>query len=168
MYFAENTHKAIIPKDVFDKANEILEENRKKAKSSRKPPRKYIFTGKIKCLNCGKNYKRKIYQGKIFWSCTTYVEEGRNACPAKQIPEQILMSKTFAVLGITDFSEDLFREKIKQIIVPKHEQLRFVLQDGREIEVEWKNPSRRESWTEEKRQKARERTLNFWKEVKEC
>ena len=42
-------------KDVFEMAGRILEENRKKAKTSRETPKKYIFTGKIKCLNCGKN-----------------------------------------------------------------------------------------------------------------
>lgn len=48
MYYAEDTHEPIVKKEEFDKATAILEENRKKAKTSRKTPQRYIFTGKIK------------------------------------------------------------------------------------------------------------------------
>lgn len=166
MYYAQNTHQPIVEQDIFQKTNKILEENRQKVKSDRKTPQKYVFTGKIKCLNCGKNYKRRIYQGKIYWSCATYVQEGQKVCSSKQIPEQILVSKTSEILGINDFSEEIFGEKIKQIIVPKHEHLTFVFNDGEKVKITWKNPSRRESWTDEKRQMARERAINFLKKGK--
>ena len=166
MYYAEGTHEPIVEKDAFDKATEILEKNRKKARTSRKTPKRYIFTGKIKCNNCGKNYKRKIYNKKIYWMCQTYAEEGRNVCSSKQIPEEILMSKICEVLGINDFNEDLFKEKIKHIIVPESGLLTFVFHDGNEVTLKWQNKSRSESWSEEKRQAARERAINFLKEGK--
>ena len=166
MYYAEGTHEPIVEKDAFDKATEILEKNRKKARTSRKTPKRYIFTGKIKCMNCGKNYKRKIYNKKIYWMCQTYAEEGRNVCSSKQIPEEILMSKICEVLGINDFNEDLFKEKIKHIIVPESGLLTFVFHDGNEVTLKWQNKSRSESWSEEKRQAARERAINFLKEGK--
>ncbi len=166
MYYAEGTHEPIVEKDAFDKATEILEENRKKAKTNRRTPKRYIFTGKIKCMNCGKNYKRKIYNKKIYWMCQTYAEEGRNVCSSKQIPEEILMSKICEVLGINDFNEDLFKEKIKHIIVPESGLLTFVFHDGNEVTLKWQNKSRSESWSEEKRQAARERAINFLKEGK--
>ena len=166
MYYAEGTHEPIVEKDAFDKATEILEKNRKKARTSRKTPKRYIFTGKIKCMNCGKNYKRKIYNKKIYWMCQTYAEEGRNVCSTKQIPEEILMSKICEVLGINDFNEDLFKEKIKHIIVPESGLLTFVFHDGNEVTLKWQNKSRSESWSEEKRQAARERAINFLKEGK--
>ena len=163
MYYAEGTHEPIVEKDAFDKATEILEKNRKKARTSRKTPKRYIFTGKIKCMNCGKNYKRKIYNKKIYWMCQTYAEEGRNICSSKQIPEEILMFKVCEALGINDFNEDLFNEKIKQIVVPENGLLTFVFHDGNEITLKWQNKSRSESWNEEKRQTARERAINFLK-----
>lgn len=163
MYYAENTHDPIIEKYKFEMASEILEENRKKAKTSRKTPQRYIFTGKIKCNNCGKNYKRKIYNKKIYWMCQTYAEEGKNVCSSKQIPEEILMSKVCEALGINDFSESVFNERIKQIVVPENGLLTFVFHDGNKITLKWKNKSRSESWNEEKRQTARERAINFLK-----
>lgn len=166
MYYAEGTHEPIVEKDAFDKATEILEKNHKKARTSRKTPKRYIFTGKIKCMNCGKNYKRKIYNKKIYWICQTYAEEGRNVCSSKQISEEILMSKVCEALGINDFSETLFNEKIKQIIVPENGLLTFVFNDGNEVTLKWRHKFRSESWSEEKRQVARERAINFLKEGK--
>lgn len=163
MYYAENTHDPIIEKYKFKMASEILEENRKKAKTSRKTPQRYIFTGKIRCNNCGKNYKRKIYNKKIYWMCQTYAEEGKNVCSSKQIPEEILMFKVCEALGINDFKEDLFNEKIKQIMVTESGLLTFVFHNGNKITLKCKNKSRSESWNEEKRQTARERAINFLK-----
>lgn len=163
MYYAENTHDPIIEKYKFKMASEILEENRKKAKTSRKTPQRYIFTGKIKCNNCGKNYKRKIYNKKIYWMCQTYAEEGKNVCSSKQIPEEILMFKVCEALGINDFKEDLFNEKIKQIMVTESGLLTFVFHNGNKITLKCKNKSWSESWNEEKRQTAREHAINFLK-----
>ena len=163
MYYAEGTHKSIIDKDVFEMAGRILEANRQKAKISRETPKKYIFTGKIKCLNCGKNYKRKVCKGKVYWICATYAEEGKNVCNSKQIPQEILMSKTCEVLGINNFDENLFSKNIKQILVPNHELLTFVFYDGNEFTLKWENKPRSESWSEDKRQMAREKALERMK-----
>ena len=76
------------------------------------------------------------------------------------------MSKACEALDINDFSETLFNEKIKQIVVPESGLLTFVFHDGNEVTLKWENKSRSESWSEEKRQMARERTINFLKEGK--
>lgn len=43
------------------------------------------------------------------------------------------MSKACEVLGINIFDEKLFAKNIKQILVPNHELLTFVLHDGNEV-----------------------------------
>lgn len=159
MYYAKGTHIPIIEKTVFDKSSKIMEISRQKVKSSREPNIVYPFTSKIKCLNCGKNYKRKKYNGVAFWNCTTYLEEGKDYCFSKRIPEEILMSKASQVLGINTFDEDIFKKRIKQIIIPNHGLLTFVFNDGKEVTLSWQNKSRSESWTAAKRQAAREQTL---------
>ena len=45
------------------------------------------------------------------------------------------------------------------IQVVSHSTLRFILHDGQFIDRDWENPSRRESWTDEMKQAARERQL---------
>lgn len=165
-YYAENTHTPIIDKDVFEKANKIMCANRLKAKSSKLPNNVYPFTSKIMCGKCGKNYKRKKNHGIAYWNCSTYLEQGKNACFTKRIPEKILVSKACEALGINSFDEKLFKEKIKQIIVPNHETLIFSFYDGEEIELKWHYASRSESWTEEKKELAREKAINFLKKGK--
>lgn len=166
MYYAEGTHEPIIEKDVFQKVCKNLEENRQRVKSSRQANNIYPFTSKIKCMNCGKNFKRKKYRSVPYWNCTTYLEEGKDYCFSKRIPEEILMSKACEVLGINNFDEKLFAKNVKQILVPNHELLTFVFHDGNEVTLKWENKSRSESWSEEMRLKARERAINFLKEGK--
>ena len=108
-----------------------MERSRQKVKSSRSSNIIYPFTSKIECLNCGKNYKRKKYNGVAFWNCTTYLEEGKGCCFSKRIPEEILMSKAAQALDINAFDEDIFNERIKQIIIPNHELLTFIFNDGK-------------------------------------
>lgn len=159
MYYAENTRIPIIDKDVFEKANKTMCANRLKAKSSKLPNNVYPFTSKIMCGMCGKNYKRKKNHGIAYWNCSTYLEQGKNACFTKRIPEKILVSKACEALGINSFDEKLFKKKIKQIIVPNHETLIFSFYDGEEIELKWHYASRSESWTDDKKKLARERAL---------
>jgi hypothetical protein len=43
--------------------------------------------------------------------------------------------------------------------VPKQNHLTFILYDGNQVSKEWNDRSRRDSWTEEMKQVARERTI---------
>ncbi|NBI87897.1 recombinase family protein, partial [Lachnospiraceae bacterium] len=74
----------------------------------------------------------------------------------QQIPENILITKTAEILGVTGFDRETLMEQIKEILVPKHYCLVYVFHDWRTKEVTWQHKSRRESWTDEMRQKARE------------
>ena len=61
-----------------------------------------------------------------------------------------------SLIGLTN---ELLKEYITMIIVPSPNHLVYHLNDDRIIEIEWKHHSRRESWTPEMRQKARECAL---------
>lgn len=158
-YYAEDTHPAIIDLDTFQRAQEILSKNREKYLVKNKGC-KYPFTGKIVCGICGKHYGHRNKQGRISWNCYTYLKYGKDNCPSKQIPEEILISLSTKVLGIKKFDEVTFEEKIKEIQVPEPTVLIFVFKDGNVAKKEWNYKSRKESWSEEARQKAREISLN--------
>ena len=87
------------------------------------------------------------------------MNEGKNACPSKQIPEEVLKKLASEVLNITKFDENLFTEKIDLIEVSEDRSLDFIVSDKTKIHKTWHYTSRSESWTEEKRQAARERAL---------
>jgi len=60
------------------------------------------------------------------------------------------------VLGLTEFDPLVFDKRIKEIRIPQHNQLLIICRDGSEILHKWQDRSRRESWTGEMRQAARE------------
>lgn len=156
-YYAEGTHNAIIDMEIFQKAQERLLEI-KNNHTAKKPQVKSVFTGIITCPKCNKNYKRNTSNGSVGFNCRTYLEQGKSACHGKKIPEDTLISVCKEVLGIDVFNENLFTSKVKQIIVPKPNYLLFILTDGIEVKKVWQDRSRRDSWTDEMKQSARERT----------
>jgi DNA invertase Pin-like site-specific DNA recombinase len=146
MYHVEGNHEAIIDKETFDAAQEELA--RRAARHKSKPKNRSRFTGKITCGLCGKHYRRKIaspgsqYE-KPVWICATYNQHGKAACPASlQIPEDILTATV--------------DEGFSSIFVPEPNVLVVTMPDGSTTERRWQHRSRRESWTDEMRQQARE------------
>ena len=90
-YYVENNHQPIISRDLFEKAQRILNERKRKGKAKELSP----FSSKIICLACGKTYTRRKnnrntpYE-KWIWSCRTYVRHGRKCCGAHSIKEKDL------------------------------------------------------------------------------
>jgi len=156
-YFAEGTHPAIIDTATFETTQAVMEERRRLCGAKSNTHNRYPFSGIIRCGSCGKKYKRKVKAGKAAWQCPTFLKEGKNACPAKQIPEAVLYLKGAEVLGQEEFDAKIFEKEIKEIRVPEFNTLVFMFRDGHTEGKVWQDRSRRESWTDEMRQLAREK-----------
>ncbi|PYG85717.1 DNA invertase Pin-like site-specific DNA recombinase [Ruminiclostridium sufflavum DSM 19573] len=157
-YYSEDTHPAIIDMETFEMAQEIMERRRNRFGNKKDvTPNKYPFSGKIVCESCGKNYKRKVTAGKPYWQCSTFLQDGKDYCHAKQIPEDILHTVTAAALGLAVFETEAFTDRIAEIRVPEANKLVFVFHDGRFVERVWHDRSRADSWTDEMKQAARDR-----------
>ncbi len=157
-YYSEGTHEAIIDKDTFEKAQEVVRRVREKH-SGRKPRGNHPFSGMITCGICGSHFKRITCHGSVAWNCRTYQEEGRLKCAAKRIPESVLEETAAGVLGLDTFDADAFKAQIERIDVPGANRLIFVFKDGHTEERTWKDRSRAESWTPEMREAARQKAL---------
>ena len=158
-YFAEGTHPAIVSTEIFETAKRLRAERAAHFNARDNSKNTYPFSGEILCERCGKKYKRKKAVGKFNWQCSTFLQEGKAACPAKQIPEDTLMAVTAEVLVLAEFDEDVFKKSITEIRVPDNNCLAFFFSDGRIVHRKWQDRSRRESWTDEMKQVARERAL---------
>jgi len=119
------------------------------------------------CPHCGKNYKRMKSNGSVGWNCSTYLTKGKSECSGKKIPETTLIELYNKILGIDEFDNNAFKANVKQIIVPSPNNLIFIMSDGRQIEKVWYDNSRKDSWTDEKKQKASERTV-LQRSEKQC
>lgn len=153
-YYVEEAHEPIIDKETFQLVQQRLDEM-KHFNLAKMPNAVYPFSGMLHCPHCGKNYRRKTTATGIVWICSTYNTKGKRFCPtAKQIPEDKLYAACCEALEISDFDEDIFQSEIQQIIVPAPNQLEFIFHKGTTKTVEWKDRSRSESWTDEKRKRA--------------
>ena len=163
-YYVRDAHDPIVTNACFNAVQEEIERRAKKANTNTELVFN-SFSGLITCGKCGKHFGRLQANAgtkycKPAWGCTTSNKLGMHYCEMGQkIPERILKETTSDVLGITEFSDSLVREKIKEIIVPERNVLVFRFTDGSEKRVEWHNPSRRNSWTPEKKEMARKREL---------
>lgn len=159
MYHAEDTHEAIIDLATFTAVQQ--EKAKRASKFTKKPAKKttYPFTGMLVCENCGKNYRRKTTKTRVVWICNTFNTLGKDACASKQIPEETLISVSADVLGHTHFDENEFKRCVKSVLVCNGNILKFCFYDGSETKTVWKDRSRSESWTEEMKVAARNKTL---------
>ena len=147
-YYAENTHPAIIDMATFEKAEKVLN-NMSESRKNRAPQSRSQFTGKIRCGNCGKNFKHVVNNGRSCWNCATYLKKGKAFCPAKRIPQRAL-DEAFAEIPMNS---------VEVITACGDNVLKVSFTDGSELRLKWKDYSRAESWTPEMKKKAKERMM---------
>ena len=157
MYYAEGTHEGIVPKALYMEVQEIRA-SRKQLFCSTAKPQQYPFTGIIRCENCGKNYRRVVWKNKVYWNCPTYINEGKDACPSKKIPQDILEAICAEVLDIDSFDSAIFLDRIDYLSIPYNGCIRFFMKGGAAKDMQWSNKPRSESWTPEMKEAARART----------
>lgn len=132
-YYAEETHPAIIDIELFERAQEIMRINRIKFKCE--PGKKsYIFTSKIECGICGKNYKHKNRSGRITWVCSKHDKYGNEGCSAKPIYEDVIIKSLNEVLEMRNFNESKFNQEVDKIKIEKDRRIVFLLKNGKIIE----------------------------------
>ena len=159
MYHVENAHEAIISPKTFEAVQSEMAQRAKRFKKANVPKATYPFSGKLVCCICGKNYRRKVTHTGPVWICGTYNTLGKVACASKQIPESTLMSITAEVLGIEDFNEQAFSDRVAHIRVCAENTLIYQFIDGAETKIQWKDRSRSQSWTDEMKVAARRKTI---------
>lgn len=159
-YFVSDCHEAIIDRDTFARVQQELERRAERYHPSKMTPARYPFTGMIQCGICGQHFRRKITNGSnAVWICPTFNLRGKAMCASKQIPESILQTVSADALGLSEFDSDIFTEWVAEIQVPENNRLLFIFRDGRKVEKEWRDKSRRDSWNDAMRQAARERQI---------
>ena len=159
MYHAENSHEAIISPETFDAVQSEIARRADRFKKTNMHKATYPFSGKLICSVCGKNYRRKVTHTGPVWICSTYNALGKAACASKQIPEDLLMNITAEALGIENFNERTFAENMACIRVCTENTLIYQFKDGSDVTMQWRDRSRRQSWTDEMKAAARQKAL---------
>ena len=131
-YFVQDTHEAIIDMDTFERVQEKLARNKKIGRFPyNRTGRKYPFTMKVICGCCGRHYTRQLWntseigKKRPTWVCTGKKAEKFRRCDSKNITEAKLMEASAKVLGIPEFDEDIFFDKVESITVRGTHELLF-------------------------------------------
>lgn len=74
MYLIEDDHEPIITKEDFAAAQEIMARRREPLQNGRK----YLFSGRIICGDCGGTFCRRVVSGEAYWLCGNHIK--RETC----------------------------------------------------------------------------------------
>ena len=91
MYIVENSHPAIISREMFNRAQEELNKRKARSPQSQKTAitasgkySKYALTDVLICAECGSRYKRVTWtslgQKRIVWRCVNRLDNGKKYC----------------------------------------------------------------------------------------
>lgn len=137
IYYAENTHPAIITQEMFDMAQSEMQRRRDEkdtAIGSSRYTSKYPLSGLLVCGICGHRLRRHIRtvgSGKhvAAWGCTNRVSNGRSVCDSHHINEDVVeatIRKAFDGMDdVLDAVEDIYTEVLE---VDSHTELEQVQQ----------------------------------------
>ena len=77
-----DTHEAIIDKESFEKVQGLLKRDTRSAPKSREL---HLFSGFLRCADCGKAITRSQSGKNIYYACSTYKNRSRLACSMHSI-----------------------------------------------------------------------------------
>ena len=164
-YFVENTHEAIIPMETYQAVQAEIARRRELGALANWSINTSCFTSKIKCGLCGASFVRNTRKNRAktsqlgerytFYGCGTNKRKGEH-CSSGTIREDVLKEECAKALGLPEFDEDAFSERVAKITIPATGTMLFEFTDGTSLEHHWYRNARKESWTPELRQAASE------------
>ncbi|NVF12450.1 recombinase family protein [Anaerococcus sp. AGMB00486] len=122
-YYVENSHEAIIPKEIFMRVGEEMDRraNMVSGKGKRRIySSKYALSSIVYCSKCGDIYRRIAWnnRGKKYtvWRCCTRVTHGPEACEARTIKEEDLQEAVVEAINQLISESSKLKEIIKENI----------------------------------------------------
>ena len=127
-YYATDHHEAIISKEDFESANLLLSRRRLEKgilSGSNKYQQRYVFSGKIKCGECGDTFKRRTHTIKndkyIAWCCNTHINH-KEKCSMLYVRDDDLQRAFTTMINKLIFAHD-------QILIPLDKELKLSSKD---------------------------------------
>ncbi len=98
-YYISENHEPIVSPEVWEKAQKMREKTKRKRNigqdNTKKYQNRYPLSGMLICPYCGKTLRRRqVYNKKIQWLCSTYIEKGVRACKGIRIDDTELQNKS--------------------------------------------------------------------------
>lgn len=155
-YYVEGTHEAIIDKETFDYVQQEMARRKALGPRANKSLNLTCFSGKIRCPHCGINYGHlRPRRGSLisYWVCgSKRKKKVGDGCPVKGAMSEVAIRKCCAeALGLDEFDETVFTERVDHLEVPEKDRLTFFMKDGRTFTRDCRNTGHQDCWTPEYR-----------------
>ena len=123
-YYVENSHEAIIPRDLYMQVQEEMVrranlhsgQNRKKRVYSSK----YALSSIVYCSKCGEIYRKVVWNNRgkksVVWRCCTRMENGPGTCGADAIHESELQNLVVRSINRTLARKDTMNKTLQKNI----------------------------------------------------
>lgn len=139
-YYVEGNHEAIIPEDIFERAQAELERRRKPDK-----PSGVDFLPRIICGSCGGAYSAKVWHStnrykRTIWQCEKCANE---SCGTPHLVEEeirLIFVRAARQIdnSVTEFSEELWEEMVEYVTIFSRERVAVKFKSGKEVSVDIK------------------------------
>ena len=147
-----DTHEAIITHETFDRVQELLKRDTRTAPKKREL---HLFSGFLRCADCGKAVTRSQSGKNIYYSCSTYKKRSRTACSMHSIKHNrleaaVLFAIQYQVNTAVSYSEMIARinsaplkksqsHRLNDQIAAKEKELTKITRYKQSLYQDWKD-----------------------------
>lgn len=111
-FVVENTHEAIISREVFQRVQELLRRDTRTAPGEQTL---YLFSGLLRCGDCGKAMCRSKAKGIVYYFCRTYKEQSKTACTKHSIRHSVLEEAVLQAVRQQIYLSGSYREVVQKV-----------------------------------------------------
>lgn len=151
-FIVENTHKPIISHEDFAKVQELLKKDTRTAPDQKNL---YLFSGFLRCADCGKAMTRSKAGENVYYYCRTYKDQSKTACTKhtirhNQLEQGVLYAIRQQIYLAAAFSEIISRvdaaplqksqsTRLDELIGAKEKELSKIMRYKQGIYQDWKD-----------------------------
>ena len=118
-FIVSNTHEPIIKREDFNQVQELLKRDTRTAPNQKSL---YLFSGFLRCGDCGKAMTRSKVKNNVYYNCSTYKNQSKNACTKHTIRHRDLEPAVLEVIRQLISTGVCYHEVIQEIdAAPKKE-----------------------------------------------
>ena len=151
-FIVENTHEPIISREDFAKVQELL---KKDTRTAPEQNHLYLFSGFLRCADCGKAMTRSKVRGNVYYYCRTYKDQSKTACTKHTIQhnrleqgvlyairEQVYLAIAFSEMVSRINTAPLQKSqsiRLSELITAKEKELSKIMCYKQSIYQDWKD-----------------------------
>lgn len=151
-YLYEGHHEPIVSHEIFEKANAIMQQRGKEkgnGQNTFKYMNRYGFSGKIRCGECGSNFKRRMHYkpsgAYVAWCCSRHIDSVQE-CSMKFVTDDALKTAFLTMMNKLIFSRQMLLKPLLHSLQTASETSRLLQIQKLEEMIE-KNAEKRQTLT---------------------